>query len=318
VGSALLGLVLAGLACACLFLASRPLRMLGAEGDAFAWAAAEIARLRLAGAGPALSAGTEPKELMRVKTDELKQIFDKLGTCHEDSMECLGEMAGPLQVLRSEIVIIAGNSENVAALADQARSQASTEVEHIMQALGKLRETLQVMERSKAAVNELEQASQGIGEMAETIAEIANQTNLVALNAAIEAAHAREHGRSFAVVAEEVRKLAEKTMAATVTITEVVGTLVASAQTAAEVMGQGLEGVGASVATVASTETALAGIEELMRSLAEKTAETAAATELQATGMGEINVDLEKLTKVSRAAAMTVETGSDAVYELLR
>jgi methyl-accepting chemotaxis protein len=145
----------------------------------------------------------------------------------------------------------------------------------------------------------LANAGKNIGKLVQEIREIADQTNLLALNAAIEAARAGEQGRGFAVVADEVRKLAERTAAATREISDMTDGIHTESELAAQSMHRGAEQVEASVALVAAAKATLDGINGEMESTAVMVSEISLATEEQGRAMEDISGNVSHIAEMA-------------------
>ena len=136
---------------------------------------------------------------------------------------------------------VAENAEMTAANAQSARELSKQGAEIAGRASGEIERIARSVEQSAQVVTALGERSQAISGIVRVIHDIADQTNLLALNAAIEAARAGEQGRGFAVVADEVRKLAERTTAATKEIGDMIGAIQGETQTAIQSIRQGSE-----------------------------------------------------------------------------
>ncbi|VAW82195.1 hypothetical protein MNBD_GAMMA14-1212 [hydrothermal vent metagenome] len=175
------------------------------------------------------------------------------------------------------------------------------------------------IEKAAEVIQSLSADSEGIGKVLDVIRGISEQTNLLALNAAIEAARAGEHGRGFAVVADEVRTLASKTQDSTVEIQEMIERLQQGADGAVTVMDRGIETVGASVKQATQTGETLAIITSAVNNISGINAQIACAVEEQSAVAEEINKNVmmvDDLAQRSDEASTNIATSNEQLSYL--
>ncbi len=236
---------------------------------------------------------------------------------HEQSAQA-SEVATAVEQM---VQTIAENSRSATETTDMARESgqiAREGGEVVQQTVGKMREIATVVQACAASVEALGTSSAQIGAIIEVIDDIAGQTNLLALNATIEAARAGEHGKGFAVVADEVRKLAERTATATQQIAQMIGGIQQGTRTAVEAMQRGDAEVraGMHLATEAGTalERTVAGAENTMRLIGQ----IAAASEEQSVTSEQISRNVESISSVSHESACDVSQIAESAEGLTR
>jgi len=287
---------------------------------------------------------TEAATHSAASVEELRRAIENVSKGAQAQAEAVSKMAALTGSLSSSIQQVAGNANQVSVESNNAATAAregSTTVSDTIQGMETIRQKVGF---SAQKVQEMGNRSDQIGAIVETIDDIASQTNLLALNAAIEAARAGEHGKGFAVVADEVRKLAERSSSATKeigslingiqeTVAEAVnamndsaievktgterasraGTALENILKAAEAVNEQAQLAASAVAQMGSLSNELVAAADDVSAIVE---ENTAATEEMAAGSSEITQAIDNIASVSEENSAAVEEVSASAEEM--
>ncbi|QIZ76007.1 methyl-accepting chemotaxis protein [Ferrimonas lipolytica] len=208
-----------------------------------------------------------------------------------------------------------------AAMASSAATQASTDCDEgrtLMRAsVETINELAHDVKHTADEIGRLESHTNNVGSILDTIRSIAEQTNLLALNAAIEAARAGEHGRGFAVVADEVRNLASRTQISTQEIQVVLEELQSASKTAVAAMSRGSDRTETSVAQAENTGVSLNNISDQVSEISQTNHLIAAATEEQSATSEQIRNYIEEIQTMARQSTENTAELEDVSQSLL-
>lgn len=226
------------------------------------------------------------------------------------------QVATAMHEMASTVQEVARNTTDASAaaiLADQQARHGSTVVK---QATAQISELAVAIEELGGAMNVLSQDSEQIGKVIDVIKAVAEQTNLLALNAAIEAARAGEQGRGFAVVADEVRSLAQRTQDSTKEIEALIVTLQQGTQAASALMASSRERTLDTVELAQKAELAITEINQSIGTIQEMSLQISAAAEQQSAVADEINRSIVSVRDVADQSAVASEESAAATIEL--
>ncbi len=211
---------------------------------------------------------------------------------------------------------VAHNAQNAADAAHGAENQSREGAQVAGATIQAIRQLAQELESASDTIQTLEQETANIGAVLAVIKGIAEQTNLLALNAAIEAARAGEQGRGFAVVADEVRALAARTQDSTTDIQQMIERLQCGVQNAVKAMHSGSAQARHSVEQAASVDGALSAAGDSVARINDMTAQIATACEEQSAVTEEIARNISEIRDLSNEAALTAEQSTQASAHL--
>jgi methyl-accepting chemotaxis protein len=210
------------------------------------------------------------------------------------------------------------NAGDTAGTAKEAKVAAEQGGKVVAETVTGMKQIADVVKKSAETVQELGKSSDQIGEIIGVIDDIADQTNLLALNAAIEAARAGEQGRGFAVVADEVRKLAERTTKATKEIAGMIKKIQVETKGAVEGMKEGTKKVDEGIILADKAGTSLTEIVGISQKVGDMVSQIAAASEEQSSASEQISKNVEAISSVTNESATGTQQIARAAEDLNR
>lgn len=226
------------------------------------------------------------------------------------------QVVAAINQMGATISEIASNAATAADTANQASDNTQTGREVVMKAKEVISRLADDVETTNIVVTQLASTTKDIGSILGVIRDISEQTNLLALNAAIEAARAGEQGRGFAVVADEVRNLASRTADSTEEIQRMINQLQSDAQDAVSAMEAGKAVTFEGVASTDEAVEVLVNISERITDISDRNTQVATATEEQSTVVHTINQNIEEINAINEMTTATAEELAGASRDL--
>jgi methyl-accepting chemotaxis protein len=228
----------------------------------------------------------------------------------------LSEAGASMGEMSATVMDVARNAATASDTAASARDKADSGSEVVHRAVAGISAARDKALALARDMGELGGQAEGIGRVLGVISDIADQTNLLALNAAIEAARAGEAGRGFAVVADEVRKLAEKTMAATAEVGQAVRDIQAGAQKSVAGVREAATAIETANELAGQSGQALSAILGLVETASDQVRSIAAASQQQSAASDSIEGVITAVARVSEDTARAMDQAAEAVAEL--
>ncbi len=246
----------------------------------------------------------------------LSQMVDQNSSSIQTQKQHTEQVATAMNEMTSTVEEVSRNATQAAQSASEADSQASEGNNVVSQTVMSINSLASEIDQATLVINQLETDVGDISSILDVIRNVSEQTNLLALNAAIEAARAGEHGRGFAVVADEVRTLASRTQSSTNEIQTMIEKLQLGAQKAVDAMNASHKMTEQSVQQASDSGIALQSITESVTTINDMNSQIATAAKQQSSVAEEINQSIVTISDISEQSVQVASETSRASHDL--
>ncbi|MCL5236951.1 MAG: methyl-accepting chemotaxis protein [Nitrospirae bacterium] len=251
-------------------------------------------------------------------SEEFSQTSAEVNRSSQEQLSQIEQVASATAEMSQTVIDVAKNASRAADATKQTSGIALKGKEVVERAVSAMLGIADTVKESANTIDDLGHSSQEIGEIVSVINDIADQTNLLALNAAIEAARAGEQGRGFAVVADEVRRLAERTGKATQEITGKISAIQQMAERSVDAMRKGSDEVAGGVELAQKASGSLDEIVGASRNAMDMVQLIATATEEQSAAAEEITHNIENVSSIINRTSAAIGQIDNAAQDLAR
>ena len=250
--------------------------------------------------------------------EETSVITKQTSHAVQEQLSETSQLATAMTEMSATFKEVASNTQHTSTASGAANKEAAQGKLGMNETVAQIQQLASEVEHAAGVIAEVEHNSAEIGKVLDVIGGIAEQTNLLALNAAIEAARAGEQGRGFAVVADEVRTLASRTQQSTEEINQMIVKLQEGSRQAVSVMGKSKEKAHVAVEQANDTGQSFSTITEAIGRISEMTVQIASAAEEQTAVAEEINSNIIRINGIAEQTSVGARETSSASSDLAR